>query len=135
VGPTRPAADLRQRQQQPHSRAVRRAVGPTESVAYGGLFPNYSTNIGDPYGHGTHVASIIGSAGVATTGNFQGVAPGVNLVSVRVLDGTGEGTYFNVIRGIQWVMNNRLAYNIRVINLSLGATPSRRTGMTRSTRP
>ena len=87
------------------------------------LFTNYSTNIGDPYGHGTHVASIIGSSGIATTGNYQGVAPGVNLVSVRVLDGTGQGTYFNVIRGIQWVVNQKLRYNIRVINLSLGAPP------------
>ncbi|HEY0339925.1 MAG TPA: S8 family serine peptidase, partial [Steroidobacteraceae bacterium] len=55
------------------------------------LFTNYSTNIGDPYGHGTHVSSIIGSSGIATTGNYQGVAPGVNLVSVRVLDGNGQG--------------------------------------------
>src|SRR5277367_3620826 len=61
--------------------------------AYGNpLFETYSTNIGDPYGHGTHVSSIIGSSGIATTGNYQGVAPGVNLVSVRVLDSTGEGT-------------------------------------------
>src|SRR6185312_5874940 len=44
-----------------------------------------ATNIDDPFGHGTHVTSIIASSGVATTGNFQGVAPGVNLVAVRVL--------------------------------------------------
>ncbi len=47
----------------------------------------------------------------------------MNLVSVRVLDGTGQGTYFNVIRGIQWVVKQKLRYNIRVINLSLGAPP------------
>jgi serine protease AprX len=87
------------------------------------LFETYSANIGDPYGHGTHVTSIIGSAGMSTAGNYQGVAPGVNLVSVRVLDSAGEGTYFNVIRGIQWVVNEKLRYNIRVINLSLGAPP------------
>jgi subtilisin family serine protease len=82
-----------------------------------------STNINDTFGHGTHVSSIIASSGVATTGNFQGVAPGVNLVAVRVLDQNGEGSYSNVISGIQWVLANRVRYNIRVMNLSLSGPP------------
>src|SRR6266850_5466396 len=84
---------------------------------------NYSQSINDLFGHGTHISSIIASSGVATTGKFQGVAPGGNLVSVRVLDSTGAGRYFDVISGIQWVVKQRLRYNIRVINLSLGAPP------------
>src|SRR5256714_8536236 len=44
---------------------------------------NYSRSINDLFGHGTHISSIIASSGVATTGNYQGVAPGGNLVSVR----------------------------------------------------
>jgi len=84
----------------------------------------YSRNIDDPYGHGTHVTSIIASSGVATTGKFQGVAPGVNLVSVRALDSTGAGRYSDVISGVQWVIKQRLRYSIRVLNLSLGAPPS-----------
>ncbi|MGO9804523.1 MAG: S8 family peptidase [Steroidobacteraceae bacterium] len=83
-----------------------------------------ATNINDLYGHGTHVTSIIASSGIATTGNFQGVAPGVNLVSVRVLNAQGVGTYSNVISGIQWVIAQRARYNIRVMNLSLSAPPS-----------
>ena len=89
--------------------------------AAGSAIAPYSANINDPYGHGTHVSSIIASSGVATTGNFQGVAPGVNLVAVRVLDQNGEGSYSNVIAGIQWVMNQKTRYNIRVMNLSLDA--------------
>src|SRR5882757_5901374 len=84
---------------------------------------NYSQSINDLFGHGTHISSIIASSGVATTGKFQGVAPGGNLVSVRVLDNTGAGRYFDVISGIQWVVKQRLRYNIRVLNLSLGAPP------------
>jgi len=84
---------------------------------------NYSQSINDLFGHGTHISSIIASSGVATTGKFQGVATGGNLVSVRVLDSTGAGRYFDVISGIQWVVKERLRYNIRVINLSLGAPP------------
>jgi serine protease AprX len=80
-------------------------------------------NANDLFGHGTHVSSIIASSGVATTGNFQGVAPGVNLVAVRVLDANGDGTYSNVIAGIQWVIAQKARYNIRVMNLSLSAPP------------
>ena len=82
-----------------------------------------NANINDGYGHGTHVSSIIASSGVATTGNFQGVAPGVNLVAVRVLDANGVGSYSNVIAGIQWVVAQKARYNIRVLNLSLSCPP------------
>jgi len=78
----------------------------------------------DGFGHGTHVAGIIaGAAGPATrvtplyTG---GIAPGVSLVNVRVLNGEGVGYTSDVIDGIEWAIANRTNYNIRVINLSLG---------------
>ncbi len=88
------------------------------------LFNKYGADIDDLHGHGTHVSSVIASSAVAQTGRYQGVAPGVNLVSVRVLDSEGRGRYFDVIRGIQWVVNNRYTYGIRVINLSLSGTPT-----------
>src|ERR1700727_3365516 len=88
------------------------------------LLESYSRDISDPYGHGTHVTSIIASSGVATTGRYQGVAPGVNLVSVRALDSNGQGLYSDVISAVQWVINQRLRYGIRVLNLSLGSPPS-----------
>ncbi|HXP66611.1 MAG TPA: S8 family serine peptidase, partial [Steroidobacteraceae bacterium] len=84
----------------------------------------YSQNINDSYGHGTHVSSIIASSGVSASGKYQGVAPGVNLVSVRALDGNGQGVYSDIISGVQWVINQRQKYHIRVLNLSLGAPPS-----------
>ena len=83
----------------------------------------YSRDIGDQNGHGTHISSIIASSGTAPSGRYQGVAPGVNLVSVRVLNGEGMGRYFDVIAGIQWTLQQRFAYGIRVINLSLSAPP------------
>ena len=82
-----------------------------------------NTNANDGFGHGTHIASIIASSAVATTGNFQGVAPGVNLVAVRVLDANGVGSYSSVIAGIQWVIAQKARYNIRVMNLSLSCPP------------
>jgi serine protease AprX len=80
--------------------------------------------VSDAYGHGTHVAGIIagiGSAASSVTPLYTGgIAPGANLVNVRVLGGDGIGLTSDVIAGIDWVIANRTKYNIRVINLSLG---------------
>ncbi len=76
----------------------------------------------DPYGHGTAVASIIwnGYRDQVSRDNI-GVAPEANILSVRVLGADGSGTYTTVIRGIQYVVQNRAFYNVRVLNLSLSA--------------
>lgn len=73
----------------------------------------------DPNGHGTHISGIIANAKLGSDGEWNGVAPGVNLVGVRVLDETGTGSYESVIQGIQWVIEHRAEYNIQVMNLSL----------------
>src|SRR5204863_8938817 len=111
--------------QTPHVLAQYDVIQARQSATYNqtAAQQNYSQSINDLFGHGTHISSIIASSGVATTGNYQGVAPGGNLVSVRVLDSTGAGRYFDVIAGIGWVVKEKSRYNIRVINLSLGAPP------------
>ncbi|MCP4425714.1 MAG: S8 family serine peptidase [Chloroflexi bacterium] len=74
----------------------------------------------DPYGHGSHVAGIMWNQFTdADTGDNIGIAPGANVLSVRVLGGEGQGTYEDVIEGIQYVVANKDAFNIRVLNLSL----------------
>ena len=73
----------------------------------------------DPNGHGTHVAGIIASADKDASGQWEGVAPEVRLVGVRVLDDQGNGSYERVIQGLQWIIQNKDVYNIRVINMSL----------------
>ena len=69
----------------------------------------------DCNGHGTHVAGTVGS----TT---WGVAKGVSLVGVRVLDCAGNGTNSTVIAGMDWVANNRVLP--AVANMSLGGGAS-----------
>jgi serine protease AprX len=76
----------------------------------------------DPNGHGTHVAGIIANSQVGEDGEWNGVAPGVKLVGVRVLDKTGSGTYERVIQGVQWVVQHQRQYKIKVMNLSLVST-------------
>ncbi len=73
----------------------------------------------DPNGHGTHVAGIIANSQKGEDREWNGMAPGVNVVGVRVLDETGVGTYEHVIQGIQWVIAHKNDYNIRVMNMSL----------------
>jgi len=73
----------------------------------------------DPYGHGTHIAGIIANSQNGSDEEWNGIAPGVNLVGVRVLDEQGSGSYERVIQGIQWVIQHKDDYNIKVMNLSL----------------
>jgi serine protease AprX len=79
---------------------------------------------GDPFGHGTHVAGMIGGAGSAAsrvTSAFNGgSAPAVKFIDVRVLGRTGTGYTSDVLAGIDWAIANRSKYGIRIINLSLG---------------
>ena len=58
----------------------------------------------DPYGHGTHIAGTIGGG----TSEVPGIAKEVKLISLRVLNENGEGTTSNVIRAIQWAIDNRV---------------------------
>ncbi len=79
----------------------------------------------DFYGHGTHVAGIVGSTGKGSTCSnctrtFKGVAPNTSLINLRVLGQNGTGTDSNVINAIQKAISLKDTYNIRVINLSLG---------------
>ncbi|MBO0607776.1 S8 family peptidase [Myceligenerans salitolerans] len=67
----------------------------------------------DCNGHGTHVAGTVG-------GSAYGVAKGVTLVGVRVLDCAGSGTYAGVIDGIDWVTADHGAGEPAVANMSLG---------------
>ncbi len=76
----------------------------------------------DLYGHGSHVAGIIWNNYKDFGTNVAlGVAPKAKILSVRVLNNDGLGTYESVINGIQWVVQNRAQYNVRVMNLSLSA--------------
>jgi serine protease AprX len=79
-----------------------------------------STNNSDTYGHGTHVAGIVANNS-CNDPNFRGIAPGVRLLALRVLDGTGKGFDSAVIAAIDYAVTwGKPNLNIRVINLSLG---------------
>ncbi len=82
----------------------------------GGLTTPYDDN-----GHGTHVSGIIAGNGYDTRGARAGIAPDAHLVSLRVLDRNSHGVISNVIAALDYAVANKALYNIRVINLSVGA--------------
>ena len=83
--------------------------------------PN-SMSTQDYYGHGTHIGGIVAGTGALSAGKFMGVAPGVNLISLKVCDETGMAYESDVVAAMQWILGNRTQYNIRVVNLSLNST-------------
>jgi serine protease AprX len=74
----------------------------------------------DDYGHGTHVAGLIGSNGFLSGFQLQGVAPEVSFVALKVLDKNGQGSTSDVIKAIEYVVANRQRLGVQIINLSLG---------------
>ena len=84
-----------------------------------------ATSAGDGYGHGTHVAGIVAGNsnerpdGDPLKGRYIGIAPEADLISVKVSDEEGNASVLDVIRGLQFVVDHKADYNIRVVNLSL----------------
>lgn len=78
----------------------------------------------DDNGHGTHVAGDAAGNGNLSGGKYKGVAPNANIVSVKVLDSRGGGSSSDILTGMQWVLDNKEKYNIRIVSLSMGETPS-----------
>ena len=87
-----------------HTQFAGRAVVGFDSVGDG-------QNTNDCNGHGTHVSGTVG-------GSTYGIAKGVRLFAVRVLNCSGSGTNSGVIAGVDWVTANHI--NPAVANMSLG---------------
>ena len=63
----------------------------------------------DENGHGTHVAGII-----------RDIAPGAHLVDLKAMGADGSGVTSNVIAALNWAIDNKAAWNLKVVNISLG---------------
>ena len=61
----------------------------------------------------------VGNSSVSS-GAYRGVAKDARIISVKVLGDDGKGRTSWLLNGLNWVLQNRAAHNIRVVNLSLG---------------
>jgi serine protease AprX len=84
-------------------------------------FVNNRTAKYDDWGHGTHVAGIIAGNGYDSNGDRLSIAPKANIVALKALDFEGKGKISDIIAALDWVITNKTQYNIRVVNMSLGA--------------
>ncbi|MBZ9637407.1 S8 family peptidase [Clostridium sp. FP1] len=78
-------------------------------------FIDNTTNTQDNFGHGTRIAGIIGAERNNGIG-IAGVASGVKLIPLKVIDGRGRGDIKNVVRALEWCIENQ----VDIINLSIG---------------
>ena len=99
------------------------SAGQNRVVANVAFHNGYNATSFDAYSHGSHVAGIVGGNGRASDGAYIGVAPQASIINVKVSDdlNQGSGTALSVVQGLQWILQNRAAYNIRVVNLSLNS--------------
>lgn len=82
---------------------------------------SHHNNFYDDNGHGTHVAGIICGNGSASNKLYEGIAPDCKIHIIKILNKNGEGNIQNVISGIEWLLNNKNKYNIRIVNISVGS--------------
>ena len=112
-----------------HDALVNDTTGRNRVLArYDALTDTLDSEVVDESGHGTHMSSIIAHSGKTKhngrpTGSYKGVAPDANLVAVKVLDREGLAHVLEIVRAIQWVVDNREKYAIRILNLSFAQTP------------
>lgn len=90
-------------------------------------FVDYVDGKKEPYddmGHGTHVAGIVAGSGKLSNGKYRGVAPGAKIAALKVLGASEEMSIAdatdNIISAINWCIQNKNKFNLKVINMSLG---------------
>jgi type VI secretion system secreted protein VgrG len=90
--------------------------GPNDKVIAG---YDFADNTSDPMAtnsqHGTAIAGLIGSKDPSDLG----VAPGVNIVALRVTDDTNTASLSSIANALQWVISNHAQYHITAVNMSL----------------
>ncbi len=87
-----------------------------------------NSTVFDESGHGTHMTSIIAHSGAVSdagdpTGSFKGIAPDTQLVAVKAFNEEGQGEFLDIVRGVQWVVDNKERLGIDILNLSFSALP------------
>ncbi|MFN7395214.1 MAG: S8 family serine peptidase, partial [bacterium] len=83
-----------------------------------------SLSVGDPYGHGTHVAAMAAGNNVISAAGVHsgGIAPRATRYDVRVIDERGIGSLSEFVAGMDWVIQRSRLHGIQVVNLSIAST-------------
>jgi len=93
---------------------------PVPDIVNGEVVSASADSRDDGFGHGTHVAGLIGGSGEYSNDEYKGVAPGASIVSLQVLDKDGGGSMSDVMAALDWLVTYGDYFNVRVVNMSLG---------------
>lgn len=91
---------------------------PKITARYNAITDTEGQQVNDVTGHGTHLSSLI--AGTETT--LKGLAPSASLTAVKAFDSEDNANFLDVVRAVQWVVENKERLGIRILNLSLSAS-------------
>ena len=106
----------------------RRGDGSGSRVVASAVTNPDATTAEDTYGHGTHVAGLLAGDSSARgaddplRGRYAGTAPDASLISIKASDDHGDASVLDVIYGIEFAVEHKDEFNIRVLNLSLEST-------------
>jgi len=90
--------------------------GIADRIVYSYDFADGDTDASDVSGHGSNVSSIVASS----DSTYTGMAPGADIIHLKVFEDSGAGNFSYVEQALQWVINNAATYNIASVNMSLG---------------
>lgn len=89
-------------------------------------FVDFVNNKIKPYddnGHGTFVCGVIAGNGLLSNSKYHGIAPKCNLIVLKALNSEGETQVFTILDAMQWIVDNKEKFNIKVVCMSFGSEP------------
>lgn len=90
--------------------------GISDRIVYQYDFADGDGDASDVDGHGSNVSSIVASS----DSTYKGMAPGADIIHLKVFEDSGDGNFSYIEQALQWVVNNAATYNIASVNMSLG---------------
>lgn len=88
-------------------------------------FKDFINNKSKPYddnGHGTFITSVLAGSGLVSGGEYAGIVPNLNFISLKALNHEGETDAFTILDAMEWVYRNHKKYNIKVVCMSFGSS-------------
>lgn len=86
-----------------------------DRVVYTYDFGDGDADAKDPTGHGSNISSIVASS----DGTHTGMAPGANIIHLKVFGDNGSADAAELEQALQWTIDNAERYNIASLNMSL----------------
>ncbi|MFN8291046.1 MAG: S8 family serine peptidase [Chitinophagaceae bacterium] len=82
--------------------------------------PDYFLRPHDDAWHGTMTSVVCAGDGFCSNGLYRGIASDAELVLLKVMDESGRITTPNIVKALEWIVQNHERYGIRIVNMSLG---------------